>query len=98
MDTTIVSWLGSVGRTAFLWSLGAFLVVNVGAVIILATRRDRALVNTWTSRLLAFDLLLLGTGVGVPMVTTMAKLTVSAISSSFGKSGVVGDGQSEALK
>jgi hypothetical protein len=88
MDSTIVEWLNSVGSRAFAWSLGIFVVVNTIAAIAFLVRRDRALVSRWTGRVLAADLLLIGTGIGVPVMTTMAKLTVSVVSASFGGSGV----------
>ena len=88
MDSTIVEWLNTVGSRAFVWSLGAFVVVNTIAIIAFVVRRDRTLVNRWTGRVLAADLLLIGTGVGVPVMTTMAKMTVSVVSASFGGSGI----------
>ena len=88
MDSTIVDWLNSVGTLAFKWSLGIFLVVNGAAAIAFFVSRDRALVNRWTGRVLALDLLLLGTGAGVPLMTTMASLTVSVVSASFGSAAV----------
>lgn len=88
MDSTIVDWLNGVGTQAFKWSLGIFLVVNGVAAITFFLSRDRALVNRWTGRVLAIDLLLLGTGTGVPLVTTMASMTVSVVSASFGQAAV----------
>lgn len=86
METTIVEWLSAIGRAAFVWSLGFFLIVNGIAAVAYFARRDRAMVNKWTSRVLAVDLLLLGTGVGVPMMTTMAGMTVRAATAAFGSS------------
>lgn len=88
MDITIVEWLSAVGRAAFVWSLGLFLIVNTIAVVAYFATRDRAMVNKWTSRVLAVDLLLLGTGAGVPLVATMAGMTVRAASVAFGRSSV----------
>ncbi|MEQ1692764.1 MAG: hypothetical protein ABMA00_15850 [Gemmatimonas sp.] len=88
MDSTIVDWLNSVGAQAFKWSLGIFLVVNGAAAIAFFLSRDRAIVNRWTGRVLAIDLLLLGTGAGVPLMTSMASMTVSVISASFGQAAV----------
>jgi len=83
VDPTIVEWLGTLSSTVFAWSLGAFLVINGAAAVVFMFRRDRGLVNRWTGRILAADLLLVGTGLGVPVVASMAKLTVAAVSSSF---------------
>ncbi len=88
MESSIVEWLNSAGRTAFAWSLGMLLVVNAAAALVFLVRQDRALVNRWTGRVLAFDLLLLGTGVGVPLMTTMARMTVTLVSSPFVSSGL----------
>lgn len=84
MESTIADWLKNVGTQAFLWSLGVFLVVNGLAAIAFVLKRDRQLVNRWAGRVLAIDILLLGTGVGVPLVATMARITVSLASASFG--------------
>lgn len=83
-----MTWLSDFGTQVFAWSLGIFLVINSAAAIAWFVRRDRALVNRWTSRILAADLLLIGTGVGVPIVTTMARMTISAIATSFTGTGV----------
>lgn len=88
MEATIVQWLSDFGTQVFFWSLGIFVVVNGVAAIVYLVRRDRTQVNRWTSRILAADLLLVGAGVGVPIVTTLTKLTVNAISAAFGGSGM----------
>ncbi len=88
METAIVEWLSNFGSMVFAWSLGIFLVVNGVAAVAFFVLRDRAQVNRWTSRILAVDLLLVGSGVGVPIVTTMARLTVTAVSSAFAGSGM----------
>jgi len=88
MESSIVEWLANVGSKAFAWSLGIFLIVNAAAAIAFMVRRDRALVNRWAGRVLAVDLLLVGTGVGVPLMTTVARMTVSVVSASFGGAGI----------
>lgn len=88
MEATLVQWLSDFGSRVFFWSLGIFLVINGAAAIAWLVRGDRAMVNRWTSRILAVDLLLIGTGVGVPLVTTMARMTVTVIATSFGGSGL----------
>ena len=87
MEATIVQWLSDFGTKVFLWSMGLFVVINGVAAVVYLVRRDRTQVNRWTSRILAADLLLVGAGVGVPIVTTLTKLTVNAISATFGGSG-----------
>ena len=86
MEATIVQWLSDFGTSVFFWSLGILVVVNGVAAVVYLVRRDRTQVNRWTSRILAADLLLVGAGVGVPVVTTLTRMTVSASASTFGGS------------
>ena len=44
------------------------LVVDLGYALVLFATRDREIVNRWTSRVLAVNLVLAGTGIGVPML------------------------------
>ena len=74
--------LGSFAGTMFRLSAIAFLLVNGAAAAAFMLTRNRHLVNRWTSRLFALDLLLLGAGVGVPAVASAMRLVVSAVSSS----------------
>lgn len=76
MDSGILDWLSHIGALAFYWSLGLFVVINAAAALMFSKRRNREMVNRWTGRLLAVDLMLIGTGVGVPLVAGMAKLAV----------------------
>ncbi|MEP7347605.1 MAG: hypothetical protein ABI877_20210 [Gemmatimonadaceae bacterium] len=75
----IAQWLDSVGARAFSISATLFVLVNGAAIAVLAIKRDYTLVNRWTSRLLAVNLVLLGTGVGLPLVTTLARSAMMAI-------------------
>lgn len=59
--------LQQLASRAFWWSFWLFVAVNATAVAVIAIRRDRELVNRWTSRLLAANLVLAGTGLGVPL-------------------------------
>lgn len=79
METGILDWLANVGATAFRWSALAFLVVNGIAVAAVVLTRDRALVNRWTGRLLAINLGLVGTGLGIPLLTTVSRVAVAAV-------------------
>ena len=75
----IAQWLDSIGARAFGVSAAVFVLMNGAAIAVLAIKRDYALVNRWTSRLLAANLVLLGTGIGLPLVTTLARSAVIAI-------------------
>lgn len=79
MDTTLLDWLAQIGLRTFQWSLGLLLLINGAAIATYFVTRSRTLVNRWTTRVLAIDLLLIGAGAGVPMVTSLARLTVMAL-------------------
>lgn len=79
MEAAILAWLQDVAIRAFGVSLFLLLAIDgVFALVIFATR-DRAIVNRWTSRVLAANLLLAGTGVGVPMLALSSRLAVRAV-------------------
>ncbi len=74
--------LGSLAGTLLRFSAIAFLVLNGAAVAAFALTGDRRrMVNRWTSRLVAANLLLLGTGVAVPTVAGAVRLVAEALSS-----------------
>jgi len=75
----IAQWLDSIGARAFSISATLFILLNGAALAILAIKRDYSLVNRWTSRLLAANLVLLGTGIGLPLVTMVARSAMMAI-------------------
>lgn len=79
METTVLDWLAAVGSAAFRWSAAAFLLLNGTAIALLVLRRDRALVNQWTGRILAANLVLVGTGVGVPLIAAASRLAISVV-------------------
>jgi hypothetical protein len=82
MPGTIISWLDGVGSTVFTLSAVAFVVLNgVGIAAVLLTR-DRSFVNRWTAPFLATNLVLLGAGLGVPLVTLAARTTIAAVTPS----------------
>ncbi len=79
MESTVLNWLASVGSTAFRWSAIAFFLVNGVAVAAVILTRDRSLVNRWTARILAANLVIVGTGLGVPLITTASRLAISIV-------------------
>jgi hypothetical protein len=83
MQTAVIDWLASIGSRAFTVSLWLFVLVNGAALAAFFITRDRAMVNRWTGRLLATNMVLVGTGLGVPMVTSMARLALTAMSPSI---------------
>jgi hypothetical protein len=74
---SLAEGLGALGGTLFRWSAIAFVVVNGIAAATMLLTRSRHLVNRWTPRLLVANLLILGTGIGVPVVTYAMKMVVS---------------------
>jgi hypothetical protein len=79
---TLADSIGAFGATLFRWSALAFVIVNGLAVAAVVVTRSRDVVNRWTSRLVAVNLLLLTTGVGVPAVAQAMKMVVQAVSAS----------------
>ena len=82
---SLASSLAALGATAFRWSAVAFLLVNGVAGLGVYFTRDRRLVNRWASPLVAANLVLLGTGVGLPALALVTKLVVSAVSAMTGQ-------------
>ena len=79
MEAAILAWLENVAIRAFGLSLFLLLAVDVTFAVILLATRDREIVNRWTSRVLAVNLMLAGTGVGVPMLALGSRVAVRAI-------------------
>ena len=84
MPGTILSWLDGVGSTAFTLSAIAFVGINAIAIATVILTRDRSIVNRFTPHFLAANLLLLGTGLGVPLAALAARSVISAVTPSFG--------------
>jgi hypothetical protein len=79
----LILWLDQV-RSAVFWAcLTGLVVLDVGAVAAVVATRSRALVNRWTGAVLAANLILLGAGVGVPVVAYAAKAVASALAPSL---------------
>lgn len=79
MESTVLSWLASAGSTAFRWSATAFFIVNGIAVAAVILTRDRSLVNRWTARVLAANLVIAATGLGIPLITAVSRLAISVV-------------------
>ncbi|GMV10853.1 MAG TPA: hypothetical protein PKC83_02320 [Gemmatimonadaceae bacterium] len=91
METALLEWLARIGSGAFTLSLGAFVLLNGAAVVAVVVTRDRSLVNRWTGRILAANLVLAGTGLGIPLVTTVTRLGIMAVTPSAQLRPSVGD-------
>lgn len=79
MNDAISAWLGDAGSLA--WQVGVVLlvIVNVAAVAVISVTRDRGLVNRWTSRWLGLNIGLIGFGAGVPLLTGLLRMALSAL-------------------
>lgn len=79
MENALLEWLARVGTSAFTYSALAFVLINGAAIAAVVVTRDRSLVNRWTGRLLAANLVLAGTGLGIPLATTVTRLGIMAV-------------------
>lgn len=86
MLETVVLWLDQVSTQVF-WACAAGLVlVDLAALAVVLQTRSQALVNRWTGRVVALNLLLLGAGLGVPAAAYTLKLAAGAVLPSFSAS------------
>ena len=79
METAILAWLQNLAIRAFGISLFLLLAINGAFALVLFVTHDREIVNRWTSRVLAANLMLAGTGVGVPVLALGSRLVVRAV-------------------
>lgn len=84
MESTLVSFLNSLSSKVFWLAAIAFVVVNGAALGVFALTKSRRLVNEWTGRLVAADALLLGAGLGIPLLSGLAKIGIRALASVLG--------------
>jgi hypothetical protein len=81
MQADLLPWLAALGAWAWRIGVALALVLNAVAVAAVAVTRSRALVNRWTSPWLAANLALLSLAAGVPLVTALVRLALSALPS-----------------
>jgi len=79
MEAAILTWLQDLAIRAFGISLFLLLAINGAFALTVFVTRDRGIVNRWTSRVLAANLVLAGTGVGVPVLALGSRLAVRAV-------------------
>jgi len=82
METALLDWLARTGSRVFTFAAWGFVLVNGAAVAAVVLTKDRALVNRWTGRVIAANLVLVGAGLGVPMLTSVARLAITVVSPS----------------
>jgi len=76
METSIEHFLTSLGSTVFRVSAICFVLVNAAAIAAFALSGSRRLVDSWTRRIVTIDAVLLGAGLGVPLLAAGAKLGI----------------------
>ncbi|MCC6771359.1 MAG: hypothetical protein IT360_09135 [Gemmatimonadaceae bacterium] len=80
METALLDWLARTGSRVFTLAAWGFVLVNGAAVAAVFLTRDRTLVNRWTGRLLAANLVLVGGGLGIPLLASAARLAITEVS------------------
>lgn len=73
-----MQWLTTLSGTIVRTAIVLFVIVNAVAVATFAVKRDRALVQRWTSPWLATNLILIGAGVGTPLLVGLTKFAITA--------------------
>ena len=79
MEAAISAWLQDLAIRAFGISLILMLAIDAAFAVILLATHDRGIVNRWTSRVLAVNLVLAGTGIGVPVLALSTRLAVRVV-------------------
>ena len=80
--TELSAWLDGAAASVFALCATLFVALNVGAVMLVVMKRDRAMVNRWTARWLAANFALLGAGLGMPLAAKVVHATVDVFSAS----------------
>jgi len=93
MLDALILWLDQVRSTVFWLCAIGLVTVDLGAVAVVMATRSRALVNRWTGPVLTANLVLLGVGVGVPVVAFAARAVASALAPSMSTYQAKGDPQ-----
>jgi hypothetical protein len=84
MFDSVSSFLSSLGTTVFRISAILFVVLNGAAVAAFLITRNRRLVDRWTPKLVTADVVLLTAGLGVPLVSGLARMGINALASMLG--------------
>src|SRR5262249_17063271 len=76
---SVSHFLDTLGGTVFRLAAILFVIVNGAAIVVFAMTRNRRLVDAWTRRIVTIDAVLLGAGLGVPLLAAGAKLGIKAL-------------------
>ena len=80
----VIHFLSALSSTVLRVAVVCFVLVNGAAILAFALSKNRRLVNTWTPKIVTIDALLLGAGLGVPLLATVAKFGVRALAGMAG--------------
>ena len=82
MLDSITQAFDQIGSWSFWICMAVLAVVDIAAIAAVAYTRSRELVNRWTGRILAANMMLLGAGLGVPAASLVAKSVVVTLAPS----------------
>ena len=80
----LAAFLASLSSKVFWFAAICFVLLNSAALAAFLLTRSRRLVDEWTPRLVTADALLLGAGLGVPLMSGLARMGIQAIASVLG--------------
>lgn len=83
MEAT-VAFLNGLSSKVFWFAAVVFILLNGAAIAAFTLTRSRRLVNEWTGKLVAVDAVLLGAGLGIPLLSGLAKIGVRVVASLMG--------------
>ena len=84
MEASLTAFLNGLSSRVFWLAAVAFVLLNGAAIAAFTLTRSRRLVNEWTGKLVAADAVLIGAGLGVPLLTGLAKIGVHALAAMLG--------------
>ncbi len=84
MGTSIIDFLSALSGSVFRFAAICFVLVNGAALAAFTLTRSRRFVDAWTRRVLTIDAILLGAGLGVPLLAGAAKLGVRMLAGMAG--------------
>ena len=84
MEASLTAFLNGLSSRVFWFAAVAFVLLNGAAIAAFTLTRSRRLVNEWTSKLVAADAVLIGAGLGVPLLSGLAKIGVHALAAMLG--------------
>jgi hypothetical protein len=79
VEFDVMQWLSTLSGTVVRTAIVLFVMLNAVALATVAVKRDRALVQRWTSPWLAANVLLVGAGVGTPLLVGITKFAITAL-------------------